>query len=86
MTPLLADGGRAAATWRRSGESALSVRWDFGGGRSLLLLANFGPQPTTIPTPAGLAPASAWQLGEVTFGDASTTLGGFSLSVHSHAG
>src|SRR5690606_26833424 len=43
VTPLLAEGARAAATWRRSGEAALSVHWDFGGGRSLMLLANFGP-------------------------------------------
>lgn len=84
VVPLLADGARACAEWRRAGEAAMSVRWDFGRGRSLAMLANFGPQPATLPTPFDRTPA-AWTLGEVATGADATTLGGFALSLHAHA-
>ena len=83
VLPLLADGARATVEWRREGEAALSVHWDFGRGRSLALLANFDARPAVLPTPIGLAPP-AWRLGAVETDARTTTLGGFALSVHAH--
>src|SRR5690606_37237237 len=84
VTPLLGSGAKAEATWRRSGEAAISVHWDFGDGRWLMLLANYGAQPASIPTPDALVMQPAYQLREAAIQSCATTLGGYALVLHLH--
>ncbi len=82
VVPLLANGALAESTWRRAGDAALSVDWEFGGDRRLVLFANYGPHETSIRPPIAMPGRATYQLGDATIGPDSILLGGHALTLH----